>query len=149
MLAALFVLAFFSPLAFIYGRWRARGLKRRHLSLAKRLIALLPMPAILCLCAMVAIIWENEEAARNRAALLGEDPHSFLATGNGVLDGLMTIARWLGQLELILFMIALPYLLGTLISATLLVLDARGTISLAPLESEEATPETPQTPQGD
>ncbi|MEE2952287.1 hypothetical protein SAMN06297251_104307 [Fulvimarina manganoxydans] len=149
MLAALFVLAFFSPLAFIYGRWRARGLKSRQPSLAKRLVALLPMPLILCLCATVAIIWENEGAARNRAALLGQDAHSLLATGNGVLDGLMTIARWLGQLELILFMIALPYLLGTLISATLLVLDARGTIILAPLESEEVTPETPQTPQGD
>ena len=149
MLAALFVLAFFSPLAFIYGRWRARVLKSRHRSLGKRLIALLPMPAILCLCAAVAIIWENEEAARNRAELLGQDAHSFLATGNGVLDAVMTIARWLGQLELILFMIALPYLLGTLVSATLLVLDAKGELTLAPIEDEEATRETPRNPQGD
>ena len=107
------------------------------------------MPAILCLCAAVAIIWENEEAARNRAALLGQDAHSFLATGNGVLDTVMTIARWLGQLELILFMIALPYLLGTLVSATLLVLDAKGELTLAPIEDEEATHETPRNPQGD
>ncbi|RFC62433.1 hypothetical protein DYI37_16545 [Fulvimarina endophytica] len=131
MIAALVVLLLFSPLSFIYGRYKARGLKPNHATLRARLIALLPMPLFFAVCMAVAIVWENEEAARRMAELRGEGAASALDTGNGVLDGLLTLARWFGQLELLLFVVAIPYLLGAAIAGVLLVLDDQNRIDLA------------------
>lgn len=130
MIGGLFILVFFLPLSFIYGRWRARGLKARHATLRGRLLSLLPMPLFFAVCAAVAVVWQNEAASRRRADLTGIANDSALDTGNGILDGLLTIARWFGQLELILFMVAIPYLIGALIAAILLVLDDKGRIEL-------------------
>lgn len=130
MIAAAFVLLLFSPLAFIYGRWRAKGLKARHGTLRARLAALLPMPLLFGICAAIAVIYENEAAERQQAALTGRTVESAVATGNGVIDLFLTLARWLGQIELMLFMVALPYLMGALVAAVLLILDSQGRITL-------------------
>ncbi|EAU42290.1 3-phosphoshikimate 1-carboxyvinyltransferase [Fulvimarina pelagi HTCC2506] len=144
MIGGLFVLVFFLPISFIYGRWRARGLKRSHSTLRTRLFALLPMPLFFAVCATVAVIWQNEASSRRIADLTGREAGSALDTGNGVLDGLLTVARWFGQLELILFMIAIPYLMGAVIAVILLLLDSRGRIELA----VAAEPNDPHSDEG-
>lgn len=116
MAAAVVLLVLFLPAAAIYGRHRARHLKQRRATLGGRLAALLPMPALLAVCGAVAIAHESGRS---------------LATGNGVIDAVLTLARWIGELELILFMVAGPYLIGVLIAAVLLALDARGLLTLA------------------
>ncbi|MEN3791755.1 hypothetical protein [Fulvimarina sp. MAC3] len=142
MIGGVFVLVFFLPLSFIYGRWRARGLKASHATLRGRLLSLLPMPLFFGVCAIVAVIWQTEAANRQTAKLTGGPVDSALDTGNGVLDGLLTVARWFGQLELIIFMIAIPYLMGAMIAAILLVLDDRGRIELPkPAGQTETNPD--------
>ena len=129
MTAAVVLLILFLPAAYIYGRYRARQLKARHATLRGRLTALLPVPAFLAACGALAIVHETGDAGA-------------LLTGNGVLDALVTLARWIGQLELILFMIAGPYLIGVIVAALLLALDARGIVTLA-------APQPAQAPPGD
>ncbi|MDY8109661.1 hypothetical protein U0C82_10980 [Fulvimarina sp. 2208YS6-2-32] len=141
MIGGLFVVVFFLPLSFIYGRWRARGLKAAHATLKGRLLALMPMPLFFAVCFAVATVWQSEAAQRRMADLAGSEAESALDTGNGVLDGVLTIARWLGQVELILFMVALPYLLGALVACGLLILDANGRIVLAPPEPPAVDPQ--------
>ncbi|MEF2553373.1 hypothetical protein VQ042_18750 [Aurantimonas sp. A2-1-M11] len=121
-MTAVLALLFFSPLAFIYGRYRARQLRARPGTLAERLVSLVPAPLLLAGCAALAIVHANAPLGT------GDD---VLATGNGVIDFVLRIARWIGELELILFMVAIPYLLGAAIAALLLVLDARGVARLA------------------
>lgn len=130
MTAAVVLLILFLPAAVIYGRYRARHLKQRHEALGGRLAALLPMPALLAVCGAMAIVHETGRA-------------DALVTGNGVIDAVLTLARWIGQLELILFMVAGPYLIGVLIAALLLALDARGLLTLAvPAPAEAAAGDT-------
>lgn len=133
MIAAILAIVFFSPVAFIYGRYRARHLRARSGTLGSRLAALLPMPAFLAFCGVIAVIYQNEKGAAERLALRGESaPPGLLDTGNGVIDFALRLARWVGELELILFMVAAPFLLGAVIAAVLLVLDAHGTLALDP-----------------
>ena len=131
-MAAVFTLLFFLPLAFIYGRHRARVLRARPgTSLGGRLAALLPMPALFAVCAAIAVIGEREDRVAEQAALLGRQGEpSLLSTGFGLTDAALRIARWLGELELVLFMVAIPFILGAVVAALLLVLEARGRISL-------------------
>ena len=132
MIAAILAIAFFSPLAFIYGRYRARHLKAAAGTLSSRLAALLPIPALFLVCAIVAVIFEREKSVNALRDLSGQAPTSALDTGNGVADFALRVARWIGEAELILFMVAVPFILGAMFAATLLVLDARGTIVLPP-----------------
>ncbi len=133
MIAAIFAIVFFSPVAFIYGRYRARHLRARSGTLASRLAALLPMPAFLAFCGVIAVIYQTQKGAAERLALRGESaPSGLFDTGNGVIDFALRLARWIGELELILFMVAVPFLLGAVVAAILLVLDARGTLALDP-----------------
>ncbi|HEX2018478.1 MAG TPA: hypothetical protein VGO17_06020 [Aurantimonas sp.] len=127
MTAAIVLVILFLPLAFIYGRYRARRLKQRHATLRGRLSALLPLPAFLAVCAAMAVIHETG------------DPGALL-TGNGVIDAVLGLARAIGQLELILFMIAGPFLLGAVVAALLLALDARGLVTLAAPAQAEPEP---------
>ena len=143
MIAAVLSVVFFLPLAFIYGRHRARHLKAAGGTLGNRIASLIPIPAIFLVCAVIAVIFEGEKSAADRLALQGViHPSSVLDTGNGVTDFLLRIARWIGELELILFMVAIPFIMGAMVAAVLLVLDARGTIVLAPPEP----PEVPDLP---
>ncbi|MCB8837455.1 hypothetical protein [Aurantimonas sp. VKM B-3413] len=141
-MAAVFTLLFFLPLAFIYGRHRARVLRvRPGTSLAGRLAALLPMPALLAVCAAIAVIGEREDRVAEQAALVGRQSEpSMLSTGFGVADAALRLARWLGELELVLFMVAIPFILGALIAALLLVLEAQGRIALLmpPADGDDA-----------
>ncbi|NDV88417.1 hypothetical protein GTW51_17075 [Aurantimonas aggregata] len=133
MTAAVVLLVLFLPAAVIYGRYRARHLRQRHEALRGRLAALLPMPAFLAVCGALAIVHETGRA-------------DALATGNGVIDAVLTLARWVGELELILFMVAGPYLIGVVIAALLLALDARGFLALAapaPLEPTDTAAKDP------
>ncbi|MBB4005130.1 hypothetical protein [Aurantimonas endophytica] len=118
MTAAVVLVVLFLPAAFIYGRFRARHLRQSRPTLGGRLAGLLPMPAFLAACGAMAIVHETGDAGA-------------LVTGNGVIDAVLTLGRWIGQIELILFMVAGPYLLGVLIAALLLALDARGFLTLA------------------
>lgn len=142
MIAALAALLFFSPLAFIYGRYRARALKAEGGTLAAQLSALIPIPALFLVCAIIAIIYENEQQAGAMLDLRGETPPaSALATGSAVTDFAIRLARWIGEAELILFMVAAPFIMGAVVAAVLLVLDRRGTIELAaPTPPEEMAP---------
>lgn len=130
MIAGLFALLFFAPAGFIYGRYRARLLRSRPGTLFSRLASLLPVPALFLVCAVIAIIHENAQAQSGSLSArgLGID---ILETGSSVADGVLTLARWIGEAELILFMLAIPFLLGAAIAALLLILDARGVIALA------------------
>ena len=125
MTAAVVLLILFLPAAYIYGRHRARRLKQSHLTFPRQMTGLLPLPAFLAVCATIAIIHETGDA-------------DSLVTGNGVIDAVLTLGRWIGQLELILFMIAGPYFIGVIVAALLLALDARGFIMLAAPEPAEA-----------
>ena len=138
-MAALVAILLFSPAAFIYGRYRARLLRARPGTLGSRLTALLPMPLLLGVCAAIAIIYQRERETAMLAGLRGAaPPRSLLQSGNGIVDAALTVARWLGQVELILFMLAIPFILGAIVAAALLVLDARGRLTLAlPAEAEE------------
>ncbi len=141
MIAALVAIVFFLPLAFIYGRYRARNLKAAAGTLRSRLASLIPIPALFLVCAIIAVIFEREKSAADRLALQGiAHPGSVLDTGNGVTDFLLRVARWIGELELILFMVAIPFIMGAVVAAVLLILDARGTIVLA-------RPEAPDEPE--
>ena len=125
MTAAVVLLILFLPAAFIYGRYRARQIKQRHATLRGQLTALLPVPAFLAVCGALAIVHETGEAGA-------------LLTGNGVIDAVVTLLRWIGQLELILFMIAGPFFIGVIVAALLLALDARGLVTLAAPEPADA-----------
>ena len=121
-MTAFLALLFFSPLAFIYGRYRARQLRAAPGTLKGRLAALLPMPLFVAGCVVLAVLHANAPLGAGDAVL---------ATGNGVIDFVIGAARKIGELALILFMVAIPYLLGAVIAAVLLVLDARGVAILA------------------
>ena len=144
MIAAILAVVFFSPLAFIYGNYRARHLKAAAGTLRSRLGALIPIPALFLVCAIIAVIFEHEKGVAQRLALQGiAHPGSLLDTGNGVTDFLLRLARWIGELELILFMVAVPFIMGAVVAAVLLVLDARGSIVLPlPAPPEEPVPPT-------
>ena len=143
MIAAILAVVFFLPLAFIYGRHRARQLKAAGGTPGSRLASLVPIPALFLVCAIIAVIFEGEKGAADRLALQGVvHPGSVLDTGNGVTDFLLRIARWIGELELILFMVTIPFIMGAIVAAVLLVLDARGTIVLP----QPGPPEVPDLP---
>ncbi|MER0239148.1 hypothetical protein [Fulvimarina sp. MAC8] len=139
LLTILVVIVFFLPISFIYGCWRARGLKANHGTLKACLTSLLPMPLLFATCGAVALVWASESGMRATAELVGREAPSQLDTGNGVLDAVLAIALWLGQLELFLFMIAIPYLMGAIIAAILLLLDDKGRIEL-PMPAEPTDP---------
>jgi len=140
-MASFFVLLFFLPLAAIYGRRRARTLAWKKPSLGSRLAALLPMPALIGVSATIAIIAAREDETARLAALSGRRTgDSLLATGNGVLDFGIAAARWVGDLALVLFFLAIPFVLGAAIAAVLLVLEANGRITLAPPQPTQDDP---------
>lgn len=142
-MASVFVLLFFLPLAAIYGRRRARVLAWTKPNLGGRLAALIPMPALIGVSATIAIIAAREDEAARLAALSGRQTgDSVLATGNGVLDFTIAAARSLGDLSLVLFFLAIPFVLGAAIAAVLLVLQANGRITLAPLQPTQDDPAT-------
>ena len=131
MIASVLAVLFFAPAAFIYGRHRARYLKAQNGTLGSRLSSLVPIPALFVVCAVIAIIYEREKGVAQMLALRGQSgARSTLSTGNGAVDFALTIARWIGDLELILFMVAMPFIMGAIVAAVLLILDARGTIRL-------------------
>lgn len=134
MAAALLALLFFLPLAFVYGRHRARRAvaARPHSTRGQVLQALLA-PALLgaCLCLALA---ETTGAASwtqaNLSAILsgaetGAAPTFY--TGNRALDLFVWLALTIGGIEMMLFFISVPYALAGLLAAALLILRARGT----------------------
>ncbi|MEX6508706.1 hypothetical protein [Jiella sp. M17.18] len=132
-MAAALTLLLFLPMALIYGRYRARVLRARPGTLRTRLTTLLPMPALLSVCAAIAVIGAREDRAAEAAALAGHQARaSMLTTGHVVIDAALQLARWLGELELILFMIAIPFILGAVAAAAMLVLEAAGRLTLPP-----------------
>ncbi|TFF25340.1 hypothetical protein E3C22_08240 [Jiella endophytica] len=133
----LLVLVFFTPLAAVYGRYRARVLLSEGTNLGQRLLRLAPLPTVV-LAALIVAVEARSVGPMGTATPSPEPAHGSFV--NAALSFVGTILHWIGDLSLILFFLSIPYVIGSMIAAGLLILDARGEITLTPLavEAEEA-----------
>ena len=140
-MTAVLVLLFFMPVAAIYGRYRARALVAQPASVSRRMARLLPVPAVILLSLIIAILAYREDGTGQLYSLAASgDASAFLNAQEGLFGWGIAAARWIGELSLVLFFLTIPYILGTLVAAVLLIFHASGEITLEPLHKEAEVP---------
>jgi hypothetical protein len=139
-MAAALLVVFFLPLAGVLGLGRARRMRPaigEGESLAGPLWRLLLPPLLVLLCLLVALAEIGSHGGGRIAALLrlgaggtapGAEPTIY--TGVAAMDFVLWLMLKGGQLMLILFFLSVPYVLGSLVAAGLLVADRTGRTDL-------------------
>ena len=134
MAAVLLALLFFSPLAFVYGRHRARrAVAAKPHSTGRQVLQVLLVPALFGACLCLALAETTGAAswtqANLSAILTGTEtgPAPTFYTGNRAVDAVVWLALTIGGIEMLLFFVSVPYALAGLIAAGLLILRAGGT----------------------
>ena len=133
-MAVILLLLLFAPLAAIHGRRRARALVAMPAGLGGRLVRLLTVPLVVLASLTVALLVRREEVMAPFARPSGGA--ATLGAQDGFVGLLVTMAGWIGEFSLILIFLAIPYVLGSLIAAVLLILHSCGEITLQPLAAE-------------
>ena len=136
------LLVLLAPLAAIYGLRKAKRARdvvaagRR--SLAAQGSRMLLLPALAVVCAGMAGREYGWIDAGHRAAETGTTavPPTFY-TGNPLADLFVWLALSFGNLMLILFFAAIPYVFGSLIAVALLVADRLGARPLGPTDAPD------------
>ena len=131
------LLLLLSPLAAIYGLRRAKRARdvvaAGKCSLVAQAGRMLALPLVASLCALMAGREYGWLDAGRRAAETGTTaiPPTYY-TGNPLMDLVVWLALSVGNLMLILFFAAIPYVLGSLIAVALVVADRLGMLALGP-----------------
>ncbi|ORE96851.1 hypothetical protein [Aurantimonas sp. 22II-16-19i] len=138
-MAGILLLLFFAPLAAIHGRRRARALVETSAGVGRQLLRLLTVPMVVLVSLTVALLVRREQAGAPFASPTG-GAAATLSAQDGIVGLLVTMAGWIGEFSLILFFLAIPYVIGSLIAAALLILHSCGEITLRPLAAEPEEP---------
>ena len=142
------LLCFFAPMAIINGRLRARMISTRTGRLSQKLLRLLVVPAVVAVSMPIAVFESVQGyAAGNQAEanfvrggeIAGGD--ATTASDHGVVAELViSILAWIGVGSIVLFFITIPYVLGSIYAAALLILKGLGKIRLEQPQEETVEP---------
>ena len=133
--AVVFVLL--APLALTYGLRKARRhrarMRERGAGTLRGVLALVPLPLLVALCLLAALAQLALERGLWLEALMrlhGLPADAALPTqlsfANPVADAMLGLATGLGYVTLALFFLSVPFVMGRVVAAVLLVLDALG-----------------------
>lgn len=127
-----------APLALVYGFGKARRRKARMATrgtgLGRTLLGLFPLPILVAVSLTLAIADRSIEDRRPmewlyEVGLLDPAVRALpdgLTLGNGPADALLAVFVFFGYGALILFFLTVPYLMGSVVAAVLLILDRLG-----------------------
>ncbi|MCE7029295.1 hypothetical protein [Jiella avicenniae] len=142
------LLCFFAPMAVIYGRRRAYVISTRTGRLSQKLLRLLVVPAVVAVSMPIAVFeFVQGYAAGSRAEanfvtgadIAGGDAIAASDHG-GVAELVISILAWIGVSSIVLFFVAIPYVLGSVYAAALLILNGLGRIRIEPPQEQTVEP---------